>query len=208
MNKELCQISGKLLSKHQLLPALAVSDSLVSFIKSLGYEWNREGYISVSELNHFVKQKLEQMVEESKGKLDAEEKDVLASFTDYDIMAEDVDTDYDKKLTAADRLSDMIADFGGSWAFILIFFSVIACWIGLNVFLPQRVDPYPFILLNLILSCLAAVQAPIIMMSQKRQEARDRLRSKNDYKVNLKAELEIRQLHEKIDHLARMYMKK
>jgi len=208
MNKELCQISGKLLSKHQLLPALAVSDSLVSFIKSLGYEWNREGYISVSELNHFVKQKLEQMVEESKGKLDAEEKDVLASFTDYDIMAEDVDTDYDKKLTAADRLSDMIADFGGSWAFILIFFSDIACWIGLNVFLPQRVDPYPFILLNLILSCLAAVQAPIIMMSQKRQEARDRLRSKNDYKVNLKAELEIRQLHEKIDHLARMYMKK
>lgn len=196
------------MGKNQLLPALAVSDSLVSFITSQGFEWNKEGYISVSELNKFVKQKLEQMVEENKGKLDVLEKDVLESFSDYDIMAEDVDTDYDKKLTAADRVSDMIADFGGSWAFILIFFSVIACWIGLNVFLPQRVDPYPFILLNLILSCLAAVQAPIIMMSQKRQEARDRLRSKNDYKVNLKAELEIRQLHEKIDHLTRLYMKK
>jgi uncharacterized membrane protein len=208
MNKELCQISGKLLGKHQLLPALAVSDSLVSFIKSLGYEWNREGYISVSELNHFVKQKLEQMVEESKGKLDVEEKDVLASFADHDIMAEDVDTDYDKNLTAADRLSDAIADFGGSWSFIIIFFGAIIVWICLNIFIPERIDPYPFILLNLILSCLAAVQAPIIMMSQKRQEARDRLRSKNDYKVNLKAELEIRQLHEKIDHLTRLYMKK
>ena len=74
--------------------------------------------------------------------------------------------------------------------------------------MPERIDPYPFILLNLMLSCLAAVQAPIIMMSQKRQEARDRLRSKNDYKVNLKAELEIRQLHEKIDHIIRLYMKK
>jgi uncharacterized membrane protein len=100
-------------------------------------------------------------------------------------------------------LSDRIASFGGSWRFIILFGAVLLFWIILNaVFLLNRgFDPYPFILLNLILSCLAAIQAPIIMMSQNRAEARDRLRAENDYKVNLKAELEIRTLHEKIDHL-------
>ena len=109
------------------------------------------------------------------------------------------------QFTLADRLADKIAEFGGSWKFIITFGSVIAVWIVLNVLLllNRRFDPYPFILLNLILSCLAALQAPVIMMSQNRAEARDRLRAENDYKVNLKAELEIRHLHEKIDHLLR-----
>src|SRR5438067_8121985 len=102
-------------------------------------------------------------------------------------------------------MSDRIASFGGSWRFIILFGTVLLVWVVLNgVFLMNHgFDPYPFILLNLILSCLAAVQAPVIMMSQNRAEARDRLRAENDYKVNLKAELEIRHLHEKIDHLLR-----
>jgi uncharacterized membrane protein len=102
-------------------------------------------------------------------------------------------------------LSDQIASFGGSWRFIILFGVVLVLWIILNGFLllNRGFDPYPFILLNLILSCLAAMQAPIIMMSQNRAELRDRLRSENDYKINLKAELEIRHLHEKIDHLLR-----
>ena len=101
------------------------------------------------------------------------------------------------------RKGDKIAVFGGSWKFILVFGSVLLIWIIVNtaVLLWKPFDPYPFILLNLILSCLAAIQAPVIMMSQNRQEAKDRLRSKHDYRVNLKAELEIRHLHEKIDHL-------
>ena len=104
---------------------------------------------------------------------------------------------------SARRLADVVADFGGSWTFIGSFFAVLIVWMAFNVWARQRdmFDPYPFILLNLVLSCLAAIQAPIIMMSQKRQEAKDRLRSENDYRVNLKAELEIRHLHEKIDHL-------
>ncbi|MEO0146727.1 MAG: DUF1003 domain-containing protein, partial [candidate division WOR-3 bacterium] len=91
----------------------------------------------------------------------------------------------------------------GSWAFIGTFIGVLFAWITLNsvVFLWRPFDPYPFILLNLILSCLAAIQAPIILMSQNRQEARDRLHLQHDYQVNLKAELEIRNLHEKLDHL-------
>jgi uncharacterized membrane protein len=102
-------------------------------------------------------------------------------------------------------LSDKIAEFGGSWKFIITFGGVIVVWVVLNavLLLDRGFDPYPFILLNLILSCLAALQAPVIMMSQNRAEARDRLRGENDYKVNLKAELEIRHLHEKMDHLLR-----
>ena len=96
-----------------------------------------------------------------------------------------------------------MADFGGSWVFIGIFFAVLVVWMAFNVWATSRAvfDPYPFILLNLVLSCLAAIQAPIIMMSQNRQESKDRLRSENDFRVNLKAELEIRHLHEKVDHL-------
>ncbi|MFL6596135.1 MAG: DUF1003 domain-containing protein, partial [Chthoniobacterales bacterium] len=111
----------------------------------------------------------------------------------------------ERKLTFGERLSDHIATFGGSWRFIISFGAVLLLWIAANafVFMNKGFDPYPFILLNLILSCLAAIQAPIIMMSQNRSEARDRLRAENDYKVNLKAELEIRHLHEKIDHLLR-----
>ena len=105
-------------------------------------------------------------------------------------------------LTYGQRLADRIASFGGSWTFIIIFFAILFTWISLNLyFFTQPFDPFPFILLNLILSCLAALQAPVIMMSQNRQEEKDRERSKHDYQVNLKAELEIRMLHEKMDHL-------
>ena len=98
-----------------------------------------------------------------------------------------------------------MASFGGSWRFLILFAAFMVAWMGLNTWLlaSRAFDPYPYILLNLVLSCLAAVQAPVIMMSQNRQEARDRLRAKNDYLVNLKAELEIRLLHEKLDHLLR-----
>ena len=100
-------------------------------------------------------------------------------------------------------MADKIAEFGGSWSFIISFFTFIVIWIAFNTFMliTQKFDPYPFILLNLILSCLASIQAPIIMMSQNRQEQKDRKRAEKDYKINLKAELEIKLLSEKMDHL-------
>lgn len=106
-------------------------------------------------------------------------------------------------LTRGQKVSDKVARFGGSWAFIISFFIILIAWITFNVIAPQRddFDPYPFILMNLVLSCIAALQAPIIMMSQNRQEEKDRKRSENDYLINLKAELEIRALHQKIDLL-------
>jgi uncharacterized membrane protein len=106
-------------------------------------------------------------------------------------------------LTPGQKISDRVAHFGGSWKFIIIFMVVLVGWIIYNVTLPapERFDPYPFILMNLVLSCVAALQAPVIMMSQNRQEEKDRKRSENDYLINMKAEVEIRSLHQKIDLL-------
>ena len=106
-------------------------------------------------------------------------------------------------LTRGQKISDKVARFGGSWAFIISFFVVLIIWIiyNTNASKQSEFDPYPFILMNLILSCIAALQAPIIMMSQNRQEEKDRQRSENDYLINLKAELELRNLHQKIDLL-------
>jgi uncharacterized membrane protein len=119
------------------------------------------------------------------------------------LLSRDINTYFDKQLTLGQHMADRVAEFGGSWNFLLCFAAVLFLWIGVNsmAFLWRPFDPYPFILLNLALSCLAAIQAPIIMMSQNRQEAKDRLRGEEDYRVNLKAELEIHHLSEKLDHL-------
>ncbi|MEJ2432491.1 MAG: DUF1003 domain-containing protein [Pseudolabrys sp.] len=138
-----------------------------------------------------------------RGELSDLEKQVVESLAREATVSRDVEATWERRRTIGERVADAVADFGGSWTFIGIFFAVLVAWMGFNVYAASRdvFDPYPFILLNLVLSCLAAIQAPIIMMSQNRQEAKDRLRSENDFRVNLKAELEIRHLHEKIDHL-------
>lgn len=121
-------------------------------------------------------------------------------------VSRDVSTSFEEGRSFGERLADRIAAFGGSWTFILIFAAAIAIWVLVNTVLLLRAgsepfDPYPFILLNLFLSLVAAIQAPIIMMSQNRQAARDRIQASHDYEVNLKAEIEIMALHEKLDEL-------
>jgi uncharacterized membrane protein len=125
------------------------------------------------------------------------------SIKEQELISKNVHIESEQKLSFGDRMSDRIAGFAGGWVFIFSFFCVLLLWIGVNSWLLiwRPFDPYPFILLNLVLSCLAAIQAPVILMSQNRQEARDRIRAEHDYIVNLKAELEIRHLHEKMDHL-------
>lgn len=116
-------------------------------------------------------------------------------------IAKDTSSSKDE-LTLGNKIADKVAEVAGSWYFIIAFCMVISCWIVLNlVFMSKPYDPYPFILLNLVLSCVAALQAPVIMMSQNRQEKKDRLRSENDYKVNLKSELIVEDLHIKMDEL-------
>jgi uncharacterized membrane protein len=138
------------------------------------------------------------------GELSKLDEEVISSLHDQEmISASSVGEEDEASATFGERLSDKIAEFGGSWTFIMAFGVFMGGWITLNVvaFANRGFDPYPFILLNLILSCLASLQAPVIMMSQNRQEIRDRRRAESDYKVNLKAELEIRHLHEKVDYL-------
>jgi uncharacterized membrane protein len=142
------------------------------------------------------------VLEEDLGALSSLEHEVVKSLREHEVLAENVDAEFETERTRGEHLADAIAEFGGSWRFICLFGAFLGIWILTNAVLSLRApDPYPFILLNLVLSCLAAIQAPVIMMSQNRQEAKDRARSEHDYKVNLKAELEIRHLHEKMDYL-------
>jgi len=117
-------------------------------------------------------------------------------------VSRDLSREFHDGRTFGERLADRIAAFGGSWTFIGLFFAALLGWVALNTGLRGKAfDPYPYILLNLFLSMLASLQAPIIMMSQNRQAAKDRLHAEHDYEVNLKAEIEIRTLHEKLDQL-------
>jgi len=134
------------------------------------------------------------------------EQRVVQHFGERQHISRDTNLEFETKLTVGQRLADQVAGFGGSWPFIIIFSVILASWVMLNsLLLAQRggaFDPYPYILLNLFLSMLAAIQAPIILMSQKRQSAKDRLAAAHDYEVNLKAELEILSVHEKLDELS------
>lgn len=160
-------------------------------------------YISLDELNKYRRLYLNSLILQEKGELAAIDKDVLDAIQCNSILSENIEEEADTKLSFGQRLADNVASFGGSWTFIISFFMFIVVWILINIWYlsAKPFDAYPFILLNLILSCLASIQAPIIMMSQNRQEQKDRKRAEHDYKINLKAELEIKLLSEKIDHL-------
>jgi uncharacterized membrane protein len=134
---------------------------------------------------------------------------VQKSIDDEKLITENLLHPSQEVLSPGQKISDKVATFGGSWAFIISFFVVLIAWIIYNsIALTQnQFDPYPYILMNLILSCIAALQAPIIMMSQNRKEEKDRKRSENDYMINLKAEIEIRSLHNKIDVLVEEQIK-
>lgn len=162
-----------------------------------------EHFISLTELNFFRRFYLTHLMEQERGELALLDKDVMKAILENSVLSEKIEDGIEDKLTLGERMADRIATFGGSWTFIISFFSFLLAWIFINAFIliTRPFDPFPFILLNLILSCLAAIQAPIIMMSQNRQESKDRTRAEHDYKINLKAELEIKLLSEKIDHL-------
>ncbi len=201
----ICEVCKKPKSPHSGMIADLIRPSLLEFIKKKLPDLDSKAFICLDDLGEFRKDYIKEVLEDEIGELSALDQEVIESLEQHEILSSDISKQFEKKLTFGERLSDHIASFGGSWRFIILFGAVLFGWIILNaiLLLNRGFDPYPFILLNLILSCLAAIQAPIIMMSQNRAEARDRLRAENDYKVNLKAELEIRHLHEKIDHLLR-----
>jgi uncharacterized membrane protein len=197
-----CQICGKEKPITELLPAELVRDSVRNDMRAEHPEWSDTGYVCTEDLKKYRMRHVRERLEKAHGKLTKSDEKFLESLESQTLISRDVDTDVEGHYTFGQRLADSIADFGGSWRFIIIFMSILVGWITLNAVALMRkpFDPYPFILLNLVLSCLAALQAPVIMMSQNRQESKDRRRAKHDYYVNLKAELEIQHLHEKIDH--------
>ena len=164
--------------------------------------FTQDMFLSEKKLDRYRRKYVETYLKKQIGDWNTLEKTVLDSMNSETTLSDKLDDDT-AKFTFGQRIADQVAAFGGSWKFIIIFGLFLAIWIMLNVFwfFNKGFDPYPFILLNLILSTLAAIQAPVIMMSQNRQEEKDRNRAVKDYMINLKSELEIRILHEKLDHL-------
>lgn len=199
-----CGVCGRRLPHRELVAADLVRPQIAALLTARTPDWRRTGLVCREDLGTARRAYVEKMLREERGELTRLDHAVIDSIAERGTLSADTANDYHEALSFGDRMADRVAAFGGSWTFILSFAAVLVVWIGFNsamLFAAGRFDPYPYILLNLVLSCLAAIQAPLIMMSQRRQEAKDRLRSENDYAVNLKAELEIRQIQEKLDHL-------
>ncbi len=195
-------ISGISFPENEKIYGRGIHDPILGLIKKEYPDFSSEDCISINELNVYRQKYISNYLSTEIGALSAMEKNVISSLKEDKSIVSIVE-DEEEPRNLGQRVADKVADFGGSWTFIISFVVFISIWIASNVyiFLNKGFDPYPFILLYLILSCVAALQAPVIMMSQNRQEEKDRNRAKKDYMINLKSELEIRLIHDKIDHL-------
>ena len=200
-----CQICGLAKKDSEVWPGELLQEGLKQAIKKRFPGWDSRGYICLADLNRFRREYLEDLLQEDAGQVTALQQQTVSAIQQHELLSRNLNVAFEKDLTFWERLSDKVANFGGSWGFIIGFAAVICLWILVNsvVLLVRPFDPYPFIFLNLILSGLAGFQAPIILMSQNRQDSKDRLRSEFDYRVNLKAELEVRALNEKMDLMLR-----
>ena len=201
-NVHKCHICGKSFAQTAVRPFEVVRPGLNPTIAQQAPGWGPGAVICLDDLRQMRARFVETMLEAERGELSTLDREVIESLAKGDMITQSLADVVEDQSSFGERAADKVAAFGGSWTFILGFGAVLFVWMMLNItgLLFQAFDPYPFILLNLVLSSLAAIQAPVIMMSQRRQETKDRLRAENDYRINLKAELEIRQLHEKIDH--------
>jgi uncharacterized membrane protein len=196
-------LSKRSFPENEKVSIQSVRPTILQRLKKDHPDLGEQDYISIRELNEYREKYISDYLTKQLGELTELEKTVLETLAQKTTLTSKVDAEEETAITRGQQLADMVARFGGSWTFILLFFVFIGCWILINTVLhnSRPIDPYPFILLNLLLSCVAALQAPLIMMSQRRLEEKDRERAKKDYMINLKSELEIRILHEKIDHL-------
>ncbi|MBS1718551.1 MAG: DUF1003 domain-containing protein [Armatimonadetes bacterium] len=198
-----CAVSGTEIPINEAVPVDLVRESLLKILKESQPNLDTNGYISMAKLDEARFKYAENLAASELGELAELKRQVAESLERQEVLTRNVDAMFEQKATMGEKIADKVAAFGGSWTFIIIFGVILFTWMGINsvALLGKPFDPFPFIFLNLILSCLAAIQAPVIMMSQNRQETKDRLRGENDYKVNLKAELEIQHINEKIDKL-------
>ncbi|HTZ01838.1 MAG TPA: DUF1003 domain-containing protein [Xanthobacteraceae bacterium] len=196
-----CAICGK--EAHEPFRFGAVRPAIAGLMAAEYPQLSADDYVCAQHVRDCRTRYVSGLLQRERGELSELEKQVVESIAREETLSRDLEAAWEKQRTVGETVADLVADFGGSWTFIAFFFVVLVIWMAINLWMAsgKAFDPYPFILLNLVLSCLAAIQAPVIMMSQKRQEAKDRMRAENDFRVNLKAELEIRHLHEKLDHL-------
>lgn len=197
------ELSGKRFPINEKISGTSVRAPVMRLIREEHPDFDAAKSLSLTELNTYREQYIAASISRGIGQMSALENKVLESITERSIASTNPDETAVAETTFGQRVADRVASFGGSWTFIITFVCVLLAWIAVNAFwlMNKGFDPYPFILLNLLLSCLAALQAPVIMMSQNRQAEKDRSRAKEDYVVNLKSELEVRALHEKLDHL-------
>lgn len=202
-NSTRCEICGKTFPEGQLITGHGIRHEIERLIIKDHPTWNDNDLICQDDFNIYRVKYISGLIEDEKGSVETLKGEVFSSIQQNEFITLDTNIS-DRPSKFGDKVADKVASFGGSWKFIIIFSIILVAWIIINsivILIAKPFDPYPFILLNLILSCVAAMQAPIIMMSQNRQEKKDRINSENDYKINLKSEIEIRTLHEKVDHL-------
>ncbi|MBF0441304.1 MAG: DUF1003 domain-containing protein [Oligoflexales bacterium] len=199
----ICPTCGEKRSVSDMIPGELIRPSIRSYINKFFPDWTSDQKICINDLIRFRAEYVSEILRKDTGELSLLDESLVNHIKNQVSVVKETAESQQTRLTFGDMVADAMAKFGGSWSFIICFASIIFVWIIFNSikFLDRPFDPYPYILLNLVLSCLAALQAPIIMMSQNRQEERDRNRSESDYLINLKAELEVRQLHEKLDHI-------
>jgi uncharacterized membrane protein len=198
-----CAICGRPFTSGESMPAQLIRPGVRALIARDHADFGPGHFICLADLNRYRYGYVESLLQTERGEISAIDQEVLQSLRDQETVAQNINQEYERNITFGEHIADRLASFGGSWTFIIIFLCLLVVWMGLNSvqLIWRPFDRYPFILLNLVLSCVAALQAPVIMMSQKRQESRDRIRAEQDYRTNLKAELEIRYLNTKVDQL-------
>jgi uncharacterized membrane protein len=199
----ICKISGKTIFDDKASQGFTIRDELFDIIQRKCPDFTTEDWVSEDELDKIKLQRIKEIIAQDKGYVGEIEAKIIDAVSHHDFMSRDFTEEEEENLTFGQKLADIVAEFGGSWKFIIFFGLFLFFWIVINslVLLTHSFDPYPFILLNLILSCVAALQAPIIMMSNNRLEEKDRKRAINDFKIGLKTEVEIKILDEKINHI-------
>src|SRR5262245_25683075 len=202
MPKVACSLCGTVVEGRTLASPQKLENRILDLIKKDRPEWEAKRGICANCLEQYRAKKFIDYLEAEYRKLSEIEQSVVSKITRRGRVSRVVHQEFDASMTVGERVADKVAQFGGSWAFIGLFGGILIAWMMVNSWvLLHPFDRYPFILLNLVLSTLAALQAPVIMMSQNRQAAKDRMHAQQDYEINLMAEIEIRDLHDKLDSL-------
>ena len=170
-----CFVTQKPINRYEAVKGKEIQQEIFKLIEQDYPAITEEDYVSIKVLNKYRRQFFANLISQEKGEMEKLDQDVVEAIRDNSILSENIKENTSKPLTTGDRIADKVASFGGSWTFIISFFIFLLAWMFLNFWMLHNkgFDPYPFILLNLILSCLAAIQAPIIMMSQNRQEDKE-----------------------------------